>query len=98
MTATKSTVQLYTKESGWVPLDDPSVTNEFKQEAHDSITKSYTKLLEHLKVLPTPKTALQRAREIAHAANDREERRSSESSANAYKTWVANGRPKTYKG
>lgn len=93
MTASKSTVRLYTKESGWVALDDPSVPREFKQEAYDSITRSYTKLLEHLKVLPVPKTALQKAREIARAAHDREERRSSESSANAYKTWVAHEQP-----
>lgn len=92
-----SAIQMYTKESGWVSLDDPSVTDEFKQEAHAAITENYAKLLESVETLPAPKTAVERAIAIAKAANDREERRSSESSANAYKKWVANGRPKTYK-
>jgi hypothetical protein len=92
-----SVIQMYTKESGWVSLDDPSVTDEFKQEAHAAMTNNYARLLESVRPLPTPKTALQRAHEIAQAANDREERISAESSANAYKKWIANGRPKTYK-
>jgi hypothetical protein len=92
-----SAIQMYTKESGWVSLDHPSVTDEFKKEAHAAITHNYAKLLESVQTLPTPKTPLERAREIARAANDREERRSSESSANAYKAWVALGRPKTHK-
>jgi hypothetical protein len=94
-----SKTELYTKEAGWLPVNHPDVSDETKQDVLNSLTGNYRALLANLGELPEPRqeTAIEQARRIAQNATQREHDRIAQSSADAYTTWVSNGRKPTYK-